>query len=48
MDTPLCKCGCGKKVKWSKTLKKYNDFVNGHNSSIFPKDAKYLIKKKDK
>lgn len=33
-DAPLCICGCGKQVRWSKVFRKYNLFVNGHNSII--------------
>ena len=32
---PLCSCGCGKEVKWHKTLYKFNSFLTGHNESIF-------------
>lgn len=33
--TPLCACGCGKEVKWHKTLYKFNSVLTGHNESIF-------------
>jgi hypothetical protein len=33
---PLCKCGCGQKTKWCNTYKRFNDFVNGHNSKLRP------------
>ena len=32
---PLCECGCGKEVKWHKTLYKFNSVLTGHNESIF-------------
>jgi len=28
--TPLCKCGCGELVKWSKPKKAWNEFLSGH------------------
>lgn len=34
-EIPKCKCGCGKEVKWHKNFYKFNDFLNGHNESIF-------------
>lgn len=44
-EPPLCKCGCGEKTSWCKTRKRFNDFVNGHNSNLVPKNAKHLMKK---
>lgn len=32
---PKCACGCGNEVKWHKNLYKYNDYLTGHNESIF-------------
>lgn len=37
---PLCKCGCNNVVNWHKTLYKYNEYINGHNDSVF-KNGKY-------
>lgn len=34
---PKCNCGCGKEVKWHKTLYKFNTVLTGHNESIFSK-----------
>lgn len=34
-EIPRCKCGCGKEVKWHKNLYKFNDYLTGHNESIF-------------
>lgn len=34
---PVCKCGCNKVVNWHKTLYRYNDYINGHNESVFKK-----------
>lgn len=34
-EIPKCKCGCGKEVKWHKNLYKFNDYLTGHNESIF-------------
>jgi hypothetical protein len=31
---PLCKCGCGKKVKWNATDKKFRELCKGHYSRI--------------
>lgn len=31
---PVCKCGCGEKVMWSRQLKGFRDFVAGHQSRI--------------
>lgn len=31
---PLCKCGCGEKVKWNATDKKFRDLCQGHYSRI--------------
>lgn len=28
---PLCKCGCGKKVTWSKYYKRWNMYLKGHH-----------------
>jgi hypothetical protein len=28
---PLCACGCGKRVKWSKWNKKWNSYIIGHH-----------------
>lgn len=44
-EPPLCKCGCGNKTSWCKTYKRFNKFVNGHNSNLVAKDAAHLIKK---
>ena len=33
-EWPVCKCGCKKKVKWSKQLKSFRDFCAGHQSRI--------------
>lgn len=32
---PLCKCGCGEKVKWSPLLKGFCDFCQGHQSRVY-------------
>jgi len=34
-EIPKCKCGCGKEVKWHKNLYKFNDYLTGHNESVF-------------
>jgi hypothetical protein len=31
---PLCKCGCGEKVKWTYQLKSFRDYCQGHQSRI--------------
>jgi hypothetical protein len=31
---PVCKCGCGEKVMWSRQLKQFRDYVAGHQSRI--------------
>ncbi len=31
---PVCKCGCGEKVIWSRQLKGFRNFVAGHQSRI--------------
>lgn len=31
---PLCRCGCGRRVKKSQNYKGWNKFVHGHNSRI--------------
>lgn len=33
-EWPLCKCGCGGKVKWSHQLKGFREFCQGHQSRI--------------
>jgi hypothetical protein len=47
-EAPLCKCGCGQKVRWSRVNKKYKDYANGHNSNTVPKNAKHLFPKMKK
>ena len=39
-EPPLCKCGCGQKTIWCKTYKRFNEFVNGHNSKFKPPNIK--------
>lgn len=34
-EIPKCKCGCKKEVKWHKNLYKFNDYLTGHNESVF-------------
>ena len=34
-EIPKCKCGCDKEVNWHKNLYKFNDYLTGHNESIF-------------
>lgn len=29
-EAPLCNCGCGEKVKWNKSKKRWNKFIKGH------------------
>ncbi len=31
---PLCKCGCGTKVKWACVLKSFREYCHGHQSRI--------------
>ena len=31
-DAPLCQCGCGRKVSWSNSKKRWNFYVYGHKS----------------
>ena len=45
IEPPLCKCGCGQRVKWSKCRYIYNEFVNGHNSKTVDKKAEHLFQK---
>lgn len=33
-EWPICKCGCGEKVKWSYQLKSFRDYCQGHHSRI--------------
>jgi len=34
INAPLCECGCGKKVEWSSTTKKYNRFIFNHHFGV--------------
>ena len=31
-EAPLCKCGCGQKVKWNKWKNRWNEYLYAHNS----------------
>jgi hypothetical protein len=31
IETPLCACGCGERVKWGRGSKKWNTFLNNHH-----------------
>jgi len=33
-EWPLCKCGCGEKVKWARQLKGFRDYIAGHQSRV--------------
>lgn len=45
-EAPLCKCGCGQQVRWSRSRNRFSEFVNGHNTRIMvKKKCKHLIQK---
>lgn len=39
-EAPLCACGCGEKVKWSKCKKQWNKYIVGHSNFVTKKGQK--------
>ena len=37
-EAPLCKCGCGEKVKWGKQNKCWNTYINTHQKYNYDKE----------
>lgn len=44
-NVPLCKCGCGKEVKWAPGALRYNDYVNSHNPVGFRVEQPHFTQK---